>query len=176
MSELPTLTERARQGDPQAITLLLHQSEPDLKRFAARVCRNTADADDAVAHAMATLALKLEGFRGLSKLSTWLFTIIRHECLKYERLGRRFLFGIEESVEGNERTPEESLSREQMLDFVVNAVRELRPELREVFVLRELEQLSTEATAERLGISESNVKVRFHRARAELRETLAHLR
>lgn len=176
MIESPTISEQAKQGDPEAIALLLRQSEPDLRRFAARVCRNTADADDAVAHAMSTLVTNFGGFRGLSRLSTWIFSVIRHECMKYERLGRRWIFGVEESLADPVATPEQALSRAQMLDLVVNAVRGLPPELREVFVLRELEQLSTEACAQRLGISEGNVKVRFHRARRELRTALANLR
>ncbi len=176
MIESHSVTERARQGDPDAIAGLLRSSEPDLRRFAARVCHTESDADDAVAHAMSTLALRLGTFRGMSLLSTWLFAVIRNECRKYERLARRWIFGITESAVDPMSTPEQMVSRAEMLELVVGAVRELRPELREVFVLREFERLSVEACAERLGITENNVKVRFHRARADLRQTLSELR
>jgi RNA polymerase sigma factor (sigma-70 family) len=176
MIDSSTLSQQASQGDAQAIAQLLRNSEPDLRRFAARVCRSTADADDAVAHAMATLALNLATFRGLSRLSTWLYSIVRHECLKYERLARRWLFGVEASATDPHATPEQALSHAQLIDLIVNAVRGLPPELREVFILRELQQQSTEACAVQLGITPGNVKVRLHRARAQLREALASLR
>lgn len=176
MSLSPALTELAKQGDPNALSLLLRDSEPDLRRFAARVCRSSADADDAVSHAMTAIAFKLDGFAGLSRLSTWLFTVIRNECAKYERLARRWVFGRVESLTDRVPTAEQALGRAQLLDCIVGAVRGLKPGLREVFVLRELEQLSVEECARRLSISEANVKVRLHRARAELRHTLGALR
>jgi RNA polymerase sigma-70 factor (ECF subfamily) len=171
MDAAETLTERAQRGDPEALSALLRESEPDLRRFAARVCRSAADADDAVAHAMSTLAVKLDSFRGASRLSTWIFTVIRNECSKYERIARRWIFG-EPDAPSPSATPEQSLDRAQTLDVLVRAIRALRPELREVFVLRELEELSTEDCAARLAITEANVKVRLHRARVALREAI----
>lgn len=176
MTISPSLTDLARQGNSEALSLLLQDSEPDLRRFAARVCRSSADADDAVSHAMTAIAFKLEGFHGLSRLSTWLFTVIRNECAKYERRARRWVFGVAESLTDRGATPEQVLGRAQLLDRIVDAVRALPVELREVFVLREFEQLGVEACAARLGISEANVKVRLHRARAALREALGELR
>jgi RNA polymerase sigma factor (sigma-70 family) len=176
MFEAANLTQRAQAGDSEAIALLLRDSEPDLRRFAHRVCRSAADADDAVAHAMLTMALKLDSFRGLSRLSTWLFAVIRHECLKYERIARRWVFSDDDSRIDPALSPEQSLDRNQMLELLVTAIRSLRPELREVFVLREFEELSTEACAERLHITEANVKVRLNRAREKLRVALIELR
>lgn len=176
MTVHPSLTEQAKQGDPRALALLLRDSEPDLRRFAARVCRTSADADDAVAHAMTAIAFKLDAFSGLSRFTTWLFTIIRNECAKYERVARRWVFGTTDTLIDRVPGPEQSLTHAQLLDCVLSAVRDLKPELREVFVLRELEQRNVDECASLLGISESNVKVRLHRARAELRSALAEVR
>lgn len=171
-----TLTALAQSGDPRALGELLRQSEPDLRRFAARVCRNSADADDAVSHAMLTLSQQLASFRGLSRLSTWIFTVIRNECLRYERRARRWLMGDDVTTHPSERDdPEQSHGRAEVLDALVVAIRQLPAELREVFVLRELEGLSTEACAAQLTISEGNVKVRLNRARGQLRTALEHL-
>lgn len=175
MNVPPSLTELAKQGDARALTLLLRDTEPDLRRFAARVCRSSADADDAVAHAMTTIAFKLDAFSGLSRLSTWLFTVVRNECARYERLARRWVFGATETLVDHAPSAEQSLSHAQLLDGVVNALRELKPELREIFLLREIEQRSIGECARLLGLTEGNVKVRLHRARAELRLALVAL-
>lgn len=173
MSGALSLTERARSGEPDAIAELLQLSEPDLRRFASRVCRSAADADDAVQHAMITLTLRLDTFRGLSRLSTWVFTVIRNECRRYERLARRWVLGAEGDPE-DLHTPERAFDDAQTLQRLVRAIRELPPDLRDVFVLRDLEESSSAECAARLSISEANVKVRLHRARNRLREALTH--
>lgn len=171
-----TLTALAQSGDPRALGELLRQSEPDLRRFAARVCRSSADADDAVSHAMLTLTQHLGAFRGLSRLSTWVFTVVRNECLRYERLARRWLMSDDATLQVTTGdNPERSHERAEVLDALVVAIRKLPAELREVFVLRELEGLSTEDCAAQLSISEGNVKVRLNRARGQLRGALEHL-
>lgn len=172
MIDDPSLCERAQHGDPEAIARLLVESEPDLRRFAARVCSSRADADDAVQHAMITVSFRFESFRGLARLSTWLFSVVRNECRKYERIARRWVFGADDDRVDSSAHPERSLETHQSLAALTQAIRELPSELRAVFVLRELEELSTEACAERLSISEANVKVRLHRARKLLRAAL----
>jgi RNA polymerase sigma factor (sigma-70 family) len=167
-----SLTKRAQQGDEQA---LLAQSEPDLRHFASRVCRTAADADDAVQHALITLSQQLATFRGMARLSTWLFTIVRNECRRYERLARRWLLSEEQPTVSDNNTPHHNAERAELLGALVSAIRQLRPDLRTVFVLREIEELDTESCARRLDISEGNVRIRLNRARTELRATLGHL-
>lgn len=166
------LSERALGGDAQALAQLLQESEPDLRRFAARLCRSGADADDAVQHAMLKVTLGLGRFRGIARFSTWAFTVIRRECQKYEKRARRWLFQETDLVESREPTPEEALGRQRTLQVVIRALREMRPDLREIFVLRELDGLSTESAARALGITETNAKVRLNRARSALRAAL----
>lgn len=174
MIDDPTLCERAQLGDADAIAALLVQSEPDLRRFASRVCANRADADDAVQHAMITVTFRLDSFRGLARLSTWLFSVIRNECRKYERAARRWVLGDDhdERAGAANANGERELERAQMLEALTAAIRALPGELRAVFIQRELEEVSTEECAKRLAITEANVKVRLHRARRMLRVTL----
>lgn len=175
MSVSVELSARARQGEPEALAQLLAASEPDMRRFAARVCRSAADADDAVQHALITVSFRLDSFRGLSRLSTWVFSVIRNECRKYERLARRWVTGEEADPEVNfsaNADPESEAERAEHLELLVGAIRQLNPALRSVFILRELEELSTAECASELGLSEANVKVRLHRAREELRREL----
>jgi RNA polymerase sigma-70 factor (ECF subfamily) len=125
---------------------------------------------------MLTITLKLDSFRGLSRLSTWLFAVVRNECRKYERIARRWVLGDDHTAADNASTPEQALARSQLLEQLVIAIRELKPELRDVFVLRELEGLDTETCAQRVGITEANVKVRLNRARVQLRAALVEVR
>lgn len=173
MMEVSSLVARARGGDPDAIGLLLRQTEPDLRRFAARLCRTESDADDAVQHAMLTMTVKLDSFQGLARLSTWIFKVIQNECRRVERQARRWLFHTPETLESEALSPEAALETQRMADRVVRAIRELPPDLREIFVLRELEGLDTEACATRLGITSNNAKVRLSRARSALRQLIA---
>lgn len=172
MIDEPSLCDRARSGDAEAIASLLRRTEPDLRRFAARVCASRADADDAVQHAMITVSFRLDSFRGLARLSTWLFSVIRNECRKYERIARRWVLGGDDDRVVASAHPERELEAHESLVVLTRAIRELPSDLRAVFVLRELEGLGTEACAERLAISEANVKVRLHRARKLLRASL----
>ena len=170
-----SLTQRAQQGDAEALSQLVTLHEPALRRFASRECRSSADADDAVQHALTTLSSSLTTFRGLALLGTWLFTIVRNECRRYERLARRWLSHPPETTASDATANSPSLDpaeRNELLDALVTAIRNLRPELRTVFVLRELEELDTERCAERLRISEGNVRIRLNRARTELRAAL----
>jgi RNA polymerase sigma factor (sigma-70 family) len=172
MPDVAVLADRARFGDPAALSLLLEQTEPDLRKFAARLCPSESAADDAVQHAMLTVTLNLGSFRGLARFSTWIFAVIQNECRKHVRMARRFVFAEEDVIPADSELPDEALERQRMLEIVVNSIRALRPELREVFVLRELEGLSTEAASRALGISENNLKVRLNRARAALRQSI----
>jgi RNA polymerase sigma factor (sigma-70 family) len=168
-------SDLARGGDRNALAVLLRTVEPDLRRFAARLCPSESDADDAVQRAMLAMSLKLEAFRGLSRFSTWIFAVIRNECRKYASKMRRFLFQAEDTVDLDARSPEDDLERQRLLELVVRAISELGSESLEVFVLREIEGLSTAACAAQLGIAENNAKVRLSRARAALRLSLSSL-
>lgn len=168
---LEQLIEQARAGDAGAMTALIQATTPDLRRFARRVCRTGADAEDAVQHALVTLTIELWGLRRLTSFTAWAFTIVRNECARVVRVAERWFETSGASPEPS--GPDDALEREQLLTRIASAVRALPPPLREVFVLREFEGLDTASCGERLGLSSTNVKVRLHRARLLLREALA---
>lgn len=167
---LEQLVERARAGDAGAMTSLIEATTPDLRRFARRVCRTGADAEDAVQHALVTLTVELRGLRHLTSFTAWAFTIVRNECARVVRVAQRWFDSSAASPE--HEGPDEALERGQLLERIASAVRALPPPLREVFVLREFEGLDTATCAQRLEISPINVKVRLHRARLLLRDAL----
>ncbi len=165
---LDSLTERARAGDSQALEQLVRETVPDLRRFANRVCRTGADAEDAVQQALFQMTIQLRGVRTVSKLTSWAFTIVRNECTRVIKLATRVLRGEERAS----ARPDDLVERQEFLERMVSAMAALPDAMREVFVLRELEECDTAECARRLGISEANVKVRLHRAREFLRLSL----
>jgi RNA polymerase sigma factor (sigma-70 family) len=158
--------ERARSGDRAAIEELLMRHQPDLRRFARRVCRTSEDADDATQHAMVKLATELPAFRGAAKLSSWLFTIVKRECLRLLARLRRDV--LADDLDDRLATAHEP----DILLALQRALSSLDPMLREVLLLRDVEELTGPEVAGRLRISLEAMKSRLHRARTEMRHTL----
>lgn len=158
--------QRARSGDRAAIEALLVRHQPDLRRFARRVCRTSEDADDATQHAMVKLATELPAFRGVAKLTSWLFTIVKRECL-------RLIARVRRNVPADKLDARLAIARElDVLLTLQRALSSLDPRLREVLLLRDVEELTGPEVAGRLGISLEAMKSRLHRARTEMRNTL----
>ena len=118
----------------------------------------------------------LAGFRGAASVSTWLVRIAVHEAFARLRRSRRFVDAGAGDLVGRmpsqERGPEEQASDRELRHVLERAIDGLPPAYRSVFVLREVEGLDTRETADCLGLSAENVKVRLHRARARLREAI----
>ena len=119
----------------------------------------------------------LSQFEGRAKFSTWLLRIAIHEALARYRENARFedLDEIAESKKAHadpRSSPEQMAARGEIREVVQRAIDELPPTLRTVLMLREIEGMSTSETAEVLEISEDNLNVRLHRAKAALREKL----
>lgn len=161
----------ARAGDRQALEALLSKTTPDLRRFARQVCRTGADAEDAVQHVLVNVSLRIDGLDGIQRFTSWAFAAIRNECTRALSIATRWLRSAPPEPEAPVDPQRQAESRE-LLEVVVEAIRELPAPLREVLVLRELEGVGTAACASQLGLSEANVKVRLHRARTLLRERL----
>jgi RNA polymerase sigma factor (sigma-70 family) len=161
------LLRRAQSGDREAIEALLTRHQPDLRRFARRVCRTSEDADDATQYAMVQLSSQVSAFRGVARLTSWLFTIIKRECLRLIAKFRRD--AVEENVLderlGSARDPD-------ILIALQRALASLDPRLREVLLLRDVEELTGPEVASALGISLEAMKTRLHRARYEMRRSL----
>jgi RNA polymerase sigma factor (sigma-70 family) len=155
------LIARARTGDREAIERLLQRHRGDLRRFARKMCRSE-DADDAVQHGMIQLATHASAFRGAAKLTSWLFTIVKRECMRLVRVVRGTA----------DIHPLDSASDPEVLLAIERALASLDAPLREVLILRDIEELTGPEAAERLGITLEAMKTRLHHARARMREAL----
>lgn len=178
------LVARAREGDAQAFTALVNQYERRIYRLAKHITQNDEDAEDVLQETFLKAFEHLNTFQGNSKFYTWIVRIAVNEALMKlrKRKGDRTV-PLDEPVDTGEEmvareiavwedNPEQRYSREEMQQILDSAVQSLKPDFRTVFILRDIEELSTEETAEALGISIPAVKSRLLRARLALREKL----
>jgi RNA polymerase sigma-70 factor (ECF subfamily) len=178
------LVRRLRAGDKAACAQCIELHAPDVYRLALRLTGHEADAEDVTQETFLNAFRAIDTFEWRAGLKTWLHRIAYNAAM--QRLRRRPPPSV--PVEAADDEEEAPLPRELFdwcclpeADFesaearaeLEQAVRELPENLRLVFVLRELEELSTEETAAALGLTPQNVKVRLHRARLWLRERLA---
>jgi len=178
------LVAQAIAGDQNAFAELVNRYERKIYRLAKNITRNDEDAEDVLQDAFLKAYTHLDNFKGDSKFYTWIVRIAVNEALM--RLRKRKTdrsVPLDEPVELGEETvqreiavwednPEQQYSQEEWRRILDEAVDTLKPDFRTVFVLRDIEELSTEETAETLGISVPAVKSRLLRARLALRETL----
>jgi RNA polymerase sigma-70 factor (ECF subfamily) len=178
------LVAQAKAGDQNAFAELVNRYERKIYRLAKNITRNDEDAEDVLQDAFLKAYTHLDNFKGDSKFYTWIVRIAVNEALM--RLRKRKTdrsVPLDEPVELGEETvqreiavwddnPEQQYSQEEWRKILDEAVDSLKPDFRTVFVLRDIEELSTEETAETLGISVPAVKSRLLRARLALRERL----
>lgn len=178
------LVAQAKAGDQNAFTELVNRYERKIYRLAKNITQNDEDAEDVLQDAFLKAYTHLDNFKGDSKFYTWIVRIAVNEALM--RLRKRKTdrsVPLDEPVELGEETvqreiavwednPEQQYSQEEWRRILDEAVDSLKPDFRTVFVLRDIEELSTEETAETLGISVPAVKSRLLRARLALRERL----
>jgi RNA polymerase sigma-70 factor (ECF subfamily) len=181
--ELP-LVERARAGDAAAFSELVERYERKIYRLAKHITQNDEDAEDVLQESFLKAYSHLDSFQGDSKFYTWLVRIAVNEALmKLRKRKSDKTVSLDEPQDTGEDLvareiavweddPEKKYSREELADILNKAVDSLKPSFRTVFVLRDIEELSTEDTAETLGISVPAVKSRLLRARLQLREKL----
>ncbi len=178
------LVAKAKAGDAQAFTELVHHYERKIYRLAKHITQNDEDAEDVLQETFLKAYEHLGNFQGNSKFYTWIVRIAVNESLMKlrKRKGDRTV-PLDEPVDTGEEmvtrevavwedNPEQRYSREEMQQILDDAVQSLKPDFRTVFILRDIEELSTEETAEALGISVPAVKSRLLRARLALREKL----
>lgn len=168
---------KARQGDHAAFEELVRVTYVDAYNLAYRLTGDEDDARDVVQDAYLRAFRGLKRFRGEAQFTTWLYRITAN-CAA-SSLGKRarhrhdVLEDDEDIVDLSARVdPAEQADRGAVRDRVKAALAELPPRLRAVVVLRDVYDLSHEAIATELGITESAAKVRLHRARRKLRERL----
>lgn len=186
-NEEQALVERAKAGDPQAFSRLVDKYERKIFRLAKHITQNDEDAEDVLQESFLKAYSNLDNFQMQSKFYTWLVRIAVNEALmKLRKRKSDRTVSLDEPHETEEDTvtreiavwdddPEKKFSRDELHDILQKAVDQLKPAFRTVFVLRDIEELSTEETAEALGISIPAVKSRLLRARLQLREKLTRL-
>jgi RNA polymerase sigma-70 factor (ECF subfamily) len=179
-----TLVHASKNGDVAAFEQLVKRYDRKLFRIALSVTHNREDSQDAVQEAFLKAYQHLGDFRGDSQFSTWLIRITLNQSLMKLRKLRRTKevaldedFGTDEDVLPREvidwaPNPEQLYSVSELRNILIKTIQELRPILRAVFVLQDLEGLSTVQAAEVLNLSQSAVKSRLWRARLQLRERL----
>ena len=178
------LITRAKAGDDTAFTELLNRYERKIFRLAKNITQNDEDAEDVMQEAFLKAYSHLDAFQGNSKFYTWIVRIAVNESLmKLRKRKSDKLVSLDEQVDTGEDmvpreiavwedNPEAQYSQEELRGILDKSVESLAPIFRSVFVLRDIEDLSTEETAEALGISIPAVKSRLLRARLQLREKL----
>jgi RNA polymerase sigma factor (sigma-70 family) len=159
----------AQLGDPRAIATLVSGSHAHVQRFARALCSTPEDAEDAAQEALIVLYRKIGTLRATAALGSWMFQIVRNECIRRSRLALRAPI----SATIAEPSAEDVALARLEIERIVDSIAGLAPEQRAVLVLRDLQGLSGAATAQALGISRAAMKSRLHRGRETLRARLA---
>jgi RNA polymerase sigma-70 factor (ECF subfamily) len=179
------LVQAAREGDIGAFEQLLKRYDRNVFRIANHITQNREDAEDVVQDAFLKAYQKLDQFQGNSKFYTWLVRIAVNEALmKLRKRKSSKTVSIDEDVETDEGfvprevtdwspNPEQLYKQAELGDILEKTIQGLPAGFRTVFVLRDVEGLSTEETADALGLSIPAVKSRLLRARLQLRERLS---
>jgi RNA polymerase sigma-70 factor, ECF subfamily len=168
-------------GETALYELLMRRYNQRLYRVARGILRDDLEAEDVMQEAYISAYQHLADFAGKAKFSTWLTRIAVHEALARSQKRSRFrpleseqssTRGDTQLIASNGRTPEEKVYDRELDRVLEKAILGLSEDHRLVFILRDIEEMSTEETADCLNISQENVKVRLHRARAGLRKEL----
>jgi len=177
------LVEAARRRDPEAFKELVTRYGTRIFRVAQGITKNYEDAEEVCQDSFTRAFLRMDTFRGDSRLYTWLVRIAINQSLMTVRTHRlREMYSdhpattedgpLNAEVADTTPTPEQRYSQEERRQILGSAMSELPPTFREVLRLREVEEHSTEETARMLGLSISAVKSRAARGRQKLREAL----
>ena len=178
------IVAQARLGDAKAFSELLRRYEGKIFRLALHITQNREDAEDVLQEAFLKAYEHLDQFQGQSKFYTWIVRIAVNQALmKLRKRKTDRSVSLDETIDTGEDTvareiaawdenPEQQYSREEINEILSSAIDGLAPIYRAVFVLRDVDELSTEETAEALDLSIPAVKSRLLRARLQLRDKL----
>ncbi len=181
------LVAAAKAGDSGAFSDLIRHYDRRVFRMAKQITQNDDDAEDVLQETFLKAYTHLDDFQGNSKFYTWVVRIAVNEALMKLRKRRSDrTVPLDDPIDTGEdevvreiavwdQNPEDTYSREELGTILDEAVQSLKPAYRTVFILRDIEELSIEETAETLNLSISAVKSRLLRARLQLREKLTRL-
>jgi RNA polymerase sigma-70 factor (ECF subfamily) len=178
--------EALKAGDRDAFARLVDETSGHIYRVAAQILGDDQDAEDVLQETYIKAFRALPDFEGRSSLTTWLYRIAVNEALMLVRKRKPQALSVEESAPFEEDAeseemqivdfcclPEGELLSSESRRFLDQAIQKLSENLRVVFVMRDIEGLSIQDTAEALNLSENNVKIRLMRARLRLRQELS---
>ena len=177
------VVRRVLQGETALFELIMRRYNQRLYRVARAILRDDAEAEDVIQDAYVRAYEHLSQFAGRSQFATWLTRIAIHEALARTKSRRRTeQFGAgdgnedtvngEAALEAHTLNPEQQLSVSELRRALEDAILSIPEQYRLVLMMRDVEQLNTEETAAALALTEENVKVRLHRARAMVRKNL----
>jgi RNA polymerase sigma-70 factor (ECF subfamily) len=175
------LVELAKSGDRQALAQLVKNNEQTVYNFSFKICRNRDKAEHIMQETFFSMIKSLHQFDGNSKISTWLYRIVSNHCLMLARKDKSKTFvSIDNDDELYEdkytadwsNIPNQNIENTELRKILDESIDKLSPEYRIVFLLRDVEGLSTEETVELTELTVPAVKSRLHRARAFLRKEL----
>jgi len=177
------VVRRVLEGETALFELIMRRYNQRLYRVARAILRDDAEAEDVMQDAYVRAYEHLGQFAGRSQFATWLTRIAIHEALARAQRRKRIdqlvsnpsrEAGIEREVDvaASALNPEEQLSVSELGWALEDAILSIPEQYRLVLMMRDVEQLSTTETADALDLSEENVKVRLHRARAMVRKNL----
>ena len=184
VSDELALVQAAKKGDVGAFGELVKRYDRNVFRIALHITQNREDAEDVVQDAFLKAYENLGQFQGQSKFYTWLVRIAVNEALmKLRRRRPERMVSLDQEVQTEEDSiprevadwspnPEQLYNQAELRDILGKTIQGLPPNFRTVFVLRDVEGLSTEETAQALDLSVPAVKSRLLRARLQLRERL----
>ena len=179
------LLEGLKRGDPEACACMIKQYAPRVYAIAIRMVNDPDEAEEVLQETFISACKNINKFEGRSALGTWLHRIATNAALMHLRKQKNREVSLDaplethggddvyREVEDRDFTPDDHAMNSETRAVLEQAIAELPETLRTVFILREIEGYSTEETANILGISVSATKVRLHRARLRLRESLA---
>jgi RNA polymerase sigma factor (sigma-70 family) len=159
----------AQAGDSAALTQLLADLQPDIRRYARRQCHRSSMIEDVVQEALIVIYRRVGNIRTPAALAGWIFTMVTRLCM-LPVLG--LMRGVEDLSTIDESRYLSTVSTHELRIDMVRAIEALPPKYREIIVLRDLEELTISEVAQQLDITREATKSRLHRARQLLREYL----
>ncbi|RPI66216.1 MAG: sigma-70 family RNA polymerase sigma factor [Ignavibacteriales bacterium] len=179
--EEKNLIEKAKEGDRKALAELVKKYEQTVYNFSFKICRDPDKAENIMQETFLSMVKSLHQFDGSSKLSTWIYRIVANHCLMAARkLRNKSFVSIDDEDSLYDETeladwdsiPFNSIENRELKEILDDAIQKLSPDYRIVFLLRDVEGLSTEETAKVTQLTVAAVKSRLHRARAFLRKEI----
>ncbi|MFE5485778.1 RNA polymerase sigma factor [Streptomyces sp. NPDC056527] len=168
------LIKAAQNGDVTSLITVVMESQPHVRKFAGSLCASPQDAEDATQEALIILYRKIGTLRATGALASWMFRIVRNECLRQVRLlVSRSDEASHEAEASAEPSAEEAVLRRLEAERIAVAVGALPRDQRQVLIMRDIQGLPGGTVAHSLGLSNAAMKSRLHRARAALRDSLA---